>query len=351
MTLTQAILVVLLAGAVVVAAGTRLARSADVIAARTHLGGAWVGSVLLAGATSLPELTTDIAAVRMGAVDLAAGDLFGSSMANMLILALVTLVPSGAELFRRATLDHVLYAALAIILTVIAGICVLVRPTSSFLSIGIGPLLLLTTYVVGSRAVFKHSVLAERTVATAEMSSGATPADGADTAAERAPLPSVRAAGLAFAASAVVILISAPFFARSAEAIAAITGVGSTFIGTWLVGFSTSLPELVTSLAAVRMRSYDLAAGNLFGSNAFNMSVWVVLDAVHGPGSIFSVVSPAHLVSALVAVGLMGVAVAALAYRAQGRFTLLEPSSALIVVGYVAGLGLLLMQSVGRVGQ
>ena len=196
MTLTQAVLVVLLAGAVVVTAGTRLARSADVIAARTHLGGAWVGSVLLAGATSLPELTTDIAAVRMGAVDLAAGDLFGSSMANMLILALVTLVPSGAELFRRATLDHVLYAALAIILT-----------------------------------------------------------------------------------------------------------------------------------------------------------VWVVLDAVHGPGSIFSVVSPAHLVSALVAVGLMGVAVAALAYRAQGRFTLLEPSSALIVVGYVAGLGLLLMQSAGHVGQ
>ncbi|MDF2772515.1 MAG: hypothetical protein K0S86_2009, partial [Geminicoccaceae bacterium] len=228
---------------------------------------------------------------------------------------------------------------------------VLVRPTSSFLSIGIGPLLLVITYMVGSRAVFKHSVLAERTVATAEMSSGATPADGAATAAEPAPLPSVRAAGLTFAASAVVILIAAPFFARSAEAIAAITGVGSTFIGTWLVGFSTSLPELVTSFAAVRMRSYDLAVGNLFGSNAFNMTVWVVLDAVHGPGSIFSVVSPAHLVSALVAVGLMGVAVAALAYRAQGRFTLLEPSSALIVVGYVAGLGLLLMQSAGHVGQ
>ena len=95
----------ILSAFVVVFAGVRLARHGDVIAARTRLGRLWVGSLFLALTTSLPGLTTNIAVVRLGAPNLAAGDLFGSSMANMLILALLSLVP-GAELFRRAALDN-----------------------------------------------------------------------------------------------------------------------------------------------------------------------------------------------------------------------------------------------------
>lgn len=87
-----------LSAVAVIAAGVVLARAGDVIAARTRLGSVWVGTIFLAGATSLPELATDVAAVRMGAPDLAAGDLFGSTMANMLILGLVSFSP-GRELF------------------------------------------------------------------------------------------------------------------------------------------------------------------------------------------------------------------------------------------------------------
>ena len=91
------VLMFLAAGAVVVVAGTALARYADAIAKATGLGRLWIGSVLLAGATSLPELTTDVAAVRLGATDLAVGDLFGSSMANMLILAIIDLLSPGSR--------------------------------------------------------------------------------------------------------------------------------------------------------------------------------------------------------------------------------------------------------------
>ena len=87
MTVTMLLVSFSVAAVVVVMAGTVLARNGDVIAARTKLGGASVGSVFLALATSLPEIVTDISAVRLGAIDLAAGDLPGSSMANMLILA------------------------------------------------------------------------------------------------------------------------------------------------------------------------------------------------------------------------------------------------------------------------
>ena len=72
---------------VVALAGTYLARSADQIAEITRLGRLLIGSVLLAAATSLPELTVDLSAVRQGMPDLAVGDLFGSSLMNLLILA------------------------------------------------------------------------------------------------------------------------------------------------------------------------------------------------------------------------------------------------------------------------
>jgi hypothetical protein len=145
-----------------------------------------------------------------------------------------------------------------------------------------------------------------------------------------------------FAGGALVLVIAAPAFARSANGVATATGLGATFIGTWLVGFSTSLPELVTCLAAVRLRAYDLAVGNLFGSNAFNMAVFPLLDAVSPTGPVFGAITATHAISALVAIGLMGIALAALVYRARGRISLLEPSSALILVGYVLGLALVL---------
>lgn len=322
---------------IVVAAGTLLARAGDTIAARTRLGGLWVGSVFMALATSLPELATDVAAVRMGAADLAAGDLFGSSMANMLILAVLNLLPGGSGLFRTAALEHVLFAALAIILTAIAAVTIVLAPATSVLRIGPGSALLLVTFLLGSRAIYRHGALARAAAEVEEMSTGGAAAADA----RPVDIPSevsLRRAAATFAGASAVILLAAPQFARSAEELATVTGIGTTFVGTWLVGLATSLPELVTSLAAVRMRAFDLAVGNLFGSNAFNMSVFVVLDVVHGQAPVLGAISPAHAVSALVAIGLMAVGVAALVYRAQGRLTLREPSSALMIAGYVLGL-------------
>lgn len=324
----------------IIAAGTVLARSGDVIAARTKLGGLWVGSVFLAVATSLPEIATDISAVRMDAADLAAGDLFGSSMANMVILAIVTLAPAGTELFRKAALDHALYASLAMVLTAIAAISIVAGPAPDVLGIGAGSIILLATFLAGSRVAFRHSVVARVATEQIEMSAAAQPMTHADPEGRHHALGPV---ALKFAAAALVLLVAAPAFARSADGLARVTGLGTTFVGTWLVGFSTSLPELVTSLAAVRLRAYDLAVGNLFGSNAFNMAVFPLLDAVSPNGPVLHVVNPAHVISALTAIVLMSIALAALVYRARGRFSLLEPSSALILIGYVLGLALVLL--------
>jgi cation:H+ antiporter len=327
-----AIVIGFLTGAVlVVLAGVQLARMGDVIAARTKLGGLWVGSVFLAVATSLPELATDISAIRLGAPDLAAGDLFGSSMANMLILAIVGLLP-GTEIFRRAALDNVLAAALAIALTAAAAVFVLLRLEYSVLGAGLGSLVLAGGYVAGIRTVFRNSALAREAGGTIE--SGAVAED-------TATAPSLRRALGVFLGASLVILFAAPLFAASATELAELTGLGTSLVGTWLVGFATSLPELVTSIAAVRMRAYDLAAGNLFGSNAVNMLMFVPLDLAHRGEPIFAAVSPVHALTALVAIALMAIGIAALAYRSTSRFRVLEPSSTLMILVYAAGILLL----------
>jgi cation:H+ antiporter len=97
---------------VVIVAGARLARDGDTIAARTGLGATWVGAILVAGATSLPEISTDVAAVRQGNVDLAVGDLFGSSMANMTILALADLFTRQCRLLGESAVNQAMIAAL-----------------------------------------------------------------------------------------------------------------------------------------------------------------------------------------------------------------------------------------------
>ncbi len=332
---------------VVVLAGTQLARSGDIIAARTKLGGVWVGSVFLALATSLPEIVTDLTAVRMGAVDLAVGDLFGSSMANMLILALVSLAPSGVELFRRATLDHVLYASLAIMLTAIATVGLIMRPTVTVLGIGMTSWSLLAVYAIASRAAFLQSTVAQSATEVVEMS-GTVQVNSANTpvdAGRRASMSLARACWL-FAASALVIVVAAPQFARAAEGIAIATGVGSTFVGTWLVGLSTSLPELVTSFTAVRLRAYDLAVGNLFGSNAINMALFALLDLAQPGPPILSIADPAHAVSALVAIILMTIAAATLVHRSRHGPSPAEPGSLLIILGYVLGIGLVFWRGI-----
>lgn len=114
------------------------------------------------------------------------------------------------------------------------------------------------------------------------------------------------------------------------------------------MGLCTSLPELVASIAAVRLGSIDLAVGNLFGSNAFNMCLFLAMDLADPRTPVFAALSPAHLLTALSGIVLMSLGVAAMLYRAEHRFRLLEPSSALMLLIYAGSVWMLYSQTVGK---
>ena len=107
-------------------AAYKLAEYGDVIAVRTRLGGLLVGTVLLAAATSLPELLASVSAFRQGVPNLAAGNFFGSNMVNVLMLAVVDLLTTRVPLLRRVAVGHALTATLASTLMIVAAIFVIV---------------------------------------------------------------------------------------------------------------------------------------------------------------------------------------------------------------------------------
>jgi cation:H+ antiporter len=192
---------------------------------------------------------------------------------------------------------------------------------------GISPLtyLVVVAYLLGVRLVYLDQRIAQRTAAE----------QGVATHVLTGMTLGKALAG--FAVCAAAIFVAGPFLAHAADELAKKTGLGGTFVGTTLVAFSTSLPELVSSLAALRMGAFDLAIGNVFGSNAFNMILLAPLDALH-PTPLLSAVSPSHAVTCVAAVLATMVVVLGQLYQAEKRIRLIEPDAALVILIIVAGL-------------
>jgi cation:H+ antiporter len=129
----------------------------------------------------------------------------------------------------------------------------------------------------------------------------------------------------------VCIFFIAPYLSQSAKGLADQFGMSETFIGTSLVALSTSFPELVTTLAAVRMKSFDLAIGNIFGSNAFNMLLIFILD-FFDEGSLLSQVSLNHLFTGLGVIMASSVAVIGQLNQIEGRWKFFEADAWAVLV-------------------
>lgn len=333
MTMTGALVNFLISATVIIIAGGFLTHFADVIADITRLGRLIIGSVLLAGATSLPELAVDISAVRMGMVDLAVGDLLGSSLMNLLLLAGLDLsYRSSGKVFSRQSAAHALSGLLSTTLATIVALGLLTgKALESYTFVGIGPGIILVAvgYTLGVRLVYLDQKMGLRTTIERERKP------------ERAPVGiGLRGAAAGFALCAGAIFFAGPRLASAAGELAERSGLGDTFVGTTLVAFSTSLPELVSTLAALRMGAIDLAIGNIFGSNAFNMILFLPLDILQ-PGSLLAVASPKHAITCMASVLATQIAIMGQLYQVESRVRLIEPDAWLVILIVTGGLGLI----------
>lgn len=324
------IAVFLVAAAALVWAGITLARAGDEIATRTGLGGLFVGMLLMAAATSLPEIVTDVSAAIADAPDLAVGDLFGSSMANMATLAVIDLI-ARRKLWPSVELGHARVASVAIALTALAVLGVVTPVGVSVGWVGLD--------TIGIAAAYVLAVAWVRRTRTSDPASGPDlgelPVATGWTRSSRAPRL-FRSAAARFGLATAVVFVTGPLVAISGKGIADTSGLGQTFVGVTMLAVATSIPELVASIAAVRIGAYDLAVGNLFGSNAINMAMLVVVDAAFMRGPLLSAVTGSGVVVAGVgAILLMSIALAAVVHGQETRIKRLEPDAVVLLLAYV----------------
>jgi cation:H+ antiporter len=230
-----------------------------------------------------------------------------------------------ARILTRVTINQTLVGLLAVCLTTLAIIGMVTESAFAPLGLAWPTWAIGFTYVAGMRLL--HHNRPEPPFRRPE-----------EITAAKGRAPSLRVAVIGFSISALVILVASPFLAGSAGTLAHQLGVSEGFVGLLLLAFTTSLPELAVSVESMRARTYDLAVGNLLGSNCFNMAALVVLDLVQGGGSLLTQADPAALVGAAFGILMMAVALLDILNKSEKRIWVLEPGPAFMLLAYVVGL-------------
>ena len=318
------LLIVLVAG--------KLADFGDAIAIRTGLGRMFIGMLLLAAATSLPELLTTINSIQIGVPNLAAGNLFGSNTFNMFLLAIIDLAFFRQRLLRGAAMRHALSGSLTMLMIGLVLFFISANIDLRIGWVGVDSLLVIGFYAV---AIY----LLQKDAAAAPASAGEV--------VDLSGVPSLLKAIIGFALATLGLVIITPYLVRSANEIAVITGLGTTFVGTALVATVTSLPELMATIAAVRIGASDMAIGNLFGSNLFNMFALGLADVFFTQGRFLAVIDPAFLMVGLLGLVMTGLGLVGNLARLERRFLFIEIDALLLILTYIAGMWLLYSRGVG----
>ncbi len=274
--------------------GWLLVRFGDTIGEETGLGRVWAGVILLATATSLPELVTGITAVRqIDSPNLAAGGAFGANGLNLLVIAVLGI--KWREMLHDPTTETKQMGMSGILVTLIAaGFLVLGRDALGIPSVVIRilPGLLIVSYVVTALWTIGQlgSVLPSRS-----MLSGGKPSLSI-------PKPSERLvkSAVGYLGAVGIVTASGIWLALAADDVTEAMGWSSSFVGAQFLPLSTTLPEFSVAVASLRLGAPEMALSNLLGSNMFNIGIVLAVDSfAYTKGAFFTQISAVHEVAAM----------------------------------------------------
>jgi cation:H+ antiporter len=323
---------------IILVAGTKAARYGDIIAEKTGLGRIWIGLILLAVITSMPELITGVSSTALvGIPDLGLGTLLGSCIFNLSILAVLDVLHRSGPVLNGASLKHLAPAGIGILLIAIAagGIAAGDRfPGLALGSVGIPSIIIFVVYVLGMWRL--------------------SPSQGSHQAASIPDLPalyqesSLKSIWPRFALAAAAIIGSGIWLSYIGDEIAMVTHWDESFIGSLLLAITTSMPELVVAIAALRLGAIDMALADILGANMLDISYTFILDLFYTKGSLLASVSPAHLITAVVLTLMTIVVILGLRFRQRRKTFYFISWYGLLLVGlYIYGAYALFTSSIG----
>jgi len=307
-------------------AGSKLSFHADVIAEKTGLGKSWIGVLILAPVTSLPELFNGLSAILyVKAPDLAAGDILGSCIFNLLILCFLDAFSGSIPLSSKIDIHHTITAGFGIIMLAVVGIGILSATFMPYWGwIGISSIILICLYIIGMRIFYK----AEKKIASKDSNQNYRDISLSNSLQK-------------FSLNAIVIVAAATWLPKVGAALATATGLGQTFIGSIFIAFSTSLPEVVVSLSALRLGNADMAVSNLTGSNLINLCFLSVYDILFLAGPLLTFVDRNQIINIFSAILMAGIFISELNLHPQKKILFLSLGSWAIASIYLLNLGTL----------
>lgn len=272
LTLLFSLIILSKASAVVVENAARLSKFFGISQAA-------IGFLLISISTSLPELSVSVISSTVGKGAIAAGNVFGSNIANILVVLGIGAFLYGLKI-RKSDLRDI---ALILVLTTIISAYIIFGSIVNNLALGFleGIILLLlfggyTVYLITKKDIAENN----KTKVTKKEALHAF---------------------LFFSAAIIVVLVSAGFVVDSAVKITTLLNIAESFIGATVIAIGTSLPEVAIDLQAIRKKHYGLALGDAIGSNMTNLTLVLGVAAVINPISVILPVFIAALLFAIVA--------------------------------------------------
>jgi cation:H+ antiporter len=312
---------------IVLFAGTKLAQYGDIIAEKTGLGRIWIGVVLIAFVTTIPELVTSVSSVALvHSPDLALGTLLGSCCFNLAILAILDILHRRTPVLSLASPRHIAAGSWGAALIAIAGVGILVGRRFSFLTVGwvgVPTIVILVVYLLGMWSIFRR----ERGMQFKDLPGAA-----------QYEKFTAKWVGIRFALAAAAVIGAGIWLSIIGDDIGKATGWGSTFIGSMFLAIATSAPELVVSITALRIGAVDLAVADILGANMLDIAMILPVDLAQRSGFVLAAVSDGQLIVAAVAVAMTLVVMIGLRLgRERKLFRVISWYTPLLIALYVYG--------------
>ncbi len=301
--------------------GRKLVIYGDILAEKLKLGQTTVGIIFVASITSLPELITGVSAVTFAdSPDIAVGEIFGSCMFNLLILALLDAFYRDKPVTTKVHYGLTLSTTFGIMLITVALAGILLREFIPYLGwISSTSFLIILLYVLAIRmiTIYEKRLIEE---ASEELQYEDT---------------HVRDVFIKYIVNSTILVGSALFLPKVGKDITNEYGFSESFFGTLFIALVTSLPEFAVSLSAVKLNLLTMAVANILGSNVFNIFIIAINDIFYVKGSIFNHIDMSNIVPALAGILMSSIVIIGLIYRRERKIGIFAYESIALIVIYI----------------
>ena len=301
--------------------GTRATRSADIIAEKKGWARAFMGAVFISMITSFPELFTGISA---GAIvkspDIAIGQIVGSCIFNLAILAVVEIFFRKKNIYHLSGKLNILPLGFSLIIITVLTLFLSLEFKLQIFHVGASSLFIFILYLVFMKIIFR-----ERKAEQKEE--------------EQYKDKSLPKEVVSFVISSLIIIGVGLYLPIVGKELATIMNWSDSFVGVVFLAIVTSFPELVVSFSTARMGAIDMLVGNIAGSNLFNIAIIFIIDLVYLQGNILLSTARVNVSVGLIAILMNFVVFFAVVRRSSFRlFNLVSINAILLVLLYIINL-------------